>query len=77
MKNGENSLINISLNIEANGGLYSNPAGIYSRLDRFVSLFDHHFCGNLVTTKDDLSPIFSPKTCHLQVVSHGTIAFMN
>ena len=52
-------------NIEANSGFYSNLAGMYSRLDRFVSLFDHHFCGNLVPIKDDLSLIFSPKTASL------------
>ena len=51
-------------NNEANSGLHSNLAGMYSRSDRFLSLFDCHFCGNLVTTKD-LSPIFSPKSASL------------
>ena len=54
-------------NIEANSGFYSNLAGMYSRLDRFVSLFDCHFCGDEVTIKYDLSPIFSPKTACLNI----------
>ena len=54
-------------NNEANSGLYSNMAGMYFILDRFLILFDHHFCGNLVSTKDDLSPSFSPKTASLNI----------
>ena len=38
-----------------------------SWLDGFVILFDHHICGNWVTTKDDLSPIFSPKTASFNI----------
>ena len=58
-------------NNEANSGLYSNLAAMYSRLDKFVILFDHHYCGNLVTIKDDLSPIFSPKTFGLNIANNG------
>ena len=48
-----------------------NLAGMYSRLDRFVILFDHHSCGNLVNTKDDLSSFFSPKTASLNIANNG------
>ena len=58
-------------NIEANSGLYSSLAGMNSRLDRFVILFDCLFCGNLVTIKDGLSPILSPKTASLNIANNN------